>query len=72
MKKMNHAAYQAGLKTKSNDELHAIMIDCFAVMKAIPDNENNGYYADEINYCVSELYRRAKATAIKEGTYHVA
>jgi len=58
--KFDHEGYPARLKGKSDSELHAIMKDCRAAIKANPDAEKvkSGYYEDEINYCANELHRR--------------
>jgi hypothetical protein len=58
MKTMNHATYPKSLKTKSSESLRYIIADCQKAIAAMPDNENNGYYADEINYCSMELAKR--------------
>ncbi len=58
MKTMDHRAYPKQLKTKSSDSLKYIIADCQKAIAAMPDNENNGYYADEINYCSMELHSR--------------
>jgi len=57
-KRMDHAAYPKSLKSKSWAELRFIIDDCKAALAANPDGENAGYYADEINYACSEIYRR--------------
>ena len=65
-KVMNHGEYQKSLRTKSDAALRFIMRDAREAMDAMPDNPNNGYYADEISYCASELFRR-KQELIKKG-----
>jgi hypothetical protein len=57
-KKMNHGEYQAKVKKMSDAALRYVIKDAREAMAAMPDGENVGYYADEINYCCSELYRR--------------
>jgi hypothetical protein len=59
-KHMDHAAYPESLKTKSDQRLRFIMKDAYEAMKANPENPNNGYYQDEINYCANELQRRQR------------
>lgn len=59
MKTMNHASYPKSLKTKSVESLKYIIKDASEAIKANPENENNGYYQDEINYCCNEINRRA-------------
>lgn len=58
MKKMDHKEYPKSLKTKSIDELNYIMKDAYEATQAMPNNPNNGYYLDEINYCAMEINRR--------------
>jgi hypothetical protein len=60
--KIDHAAYQEALKNKSDDELRHIIKDASEAIKAYPEatKVQNGYYQDEINYCVNELHRRKK------------
>jgi hypothetical protein len=54
-KVMDHGSYQKNLKKKSVEELRFIIKDASEAMKAMPDNPNNGYYADEVNYASMEL-----------------
>jgi hypothetical protein len=58
IKVMDHASYQKNLKKKSVEELRYIIKDASGAMLAMPDNPNNGYYADEVNYAAMELNRR--------------
>jgi hypothetical protein len=55
---MDHAAYQAKLKTKSFAELLFIIKDAQAAMAANPENPKNSYYADEVCYAGMEIRRR--------------
>ena len=57
---MDHAEYQNKTRTMRVEELYYTMKDCKQAMSAYPDNVNNGYYADEINYCGMELHRRRR------------
>lgn len=57
-KKMDHAAYQANLKSKSFDELAFIIQDAKEAEIANPQSENSGYYADEVHYASAEIRRR--------------
>jgi hypothetical protein len=59
MKHMNHAEYQRKLKSKSEAELRFIIKDATEAQEVNPTNANNGYYADEVHYCLAELRRRA-------------
>ncbi len=58
MKNMNHIEYPKSLKTKLTAELRFIIKDAKEAMEAMPDNENNSYYADEVCYCINELNNR--------------
>ncbi len=58
MKNMDHAAYQRKVRTMSIESLRFTIKDCQEAIKANPENLNNGYYADEINYCAMELKKR--------------
>lgn len=64
---MDHTEYPKRLRTKTEAELRYIIQDASAAMKAMPDNPNNGYYADEVNYCADELHRRKQKELIKQG-----
>ena len=55
---IDHNEYPKKLKTKNVVELRYIIKDCKEAIAAMPDNLKNGYYADEINYCVMELNSR--------------
>jgi hypothetical protein len=57
---MNHAEYPRKLRTKTESELYYIVKDCKAAIAANPDNPNNGYYQDEINYVCNEQARRIR------------
>jgi len=57
-KKMNHAEYQIALTKKTSDQLVFIAKDAREAVKAMPDGENAGYYADEVHYCLQEIRRR--------------
>lgn len=58
VKHMDHAAYQATLRTKSMAELRFIAKDAREAMDAQPDGPNAGYYADEVHYAAAEIKRR--------------
>jgi hypothetical protein len=58
MKKMDHSAYQRKVRMLNSEALRYTIKDCQAAIRANPENPNNGYYADEINYCAMELKRR--------------
>lgn len=57
-KTMNHAAYQRGLRSKSEAELRFIIADAGEAARINPSGENHGYYADEVHYAAMELKRR--------------
>lgn len=63
----DHAAYAAKVKNMSEEQLRYIIKDAQEAIKANPESPKSkyGYYADEINYCVSELHRRGKSDAQK-------
>lgn len=67
-KHMDHVAYPESLKTKSDQQLRFIMKDAYEAMKANPDNPNNGYYQDEINYCANEINRRQRGVKAQQGS----
>ena len=58
IKKMDHLKYQRDIRRLSDESLRYIIQDAQAAIRANPDNPNNDFYADEANYCYSELYRR--------------
>ena len=58
-KVMDHNAYQKKTSTMLDEELYHTIRDCKAAMIANPRGINDGYYADEINYCAMELHRRS-------------
>jgi hypothetical protein len=58
MKVMNHGEYQKSLKNKTESILRFIIQDAQEAMKALPENPNNSFYADEVHYCHMELQRR--------------
>lgn len=57
-KKMDHAAYQRGLKKKTPAELRFIAKDASEAARVNPEGENAGYYADEVHYALAELNLR--------------
>jgi hypothetical protein len=59
---INHSEYSQKVKTLTTESLRYIIKDCQQAMKAMPNNPKNGYYADEICYCTSELYAREQKT----------
>jgi hypothetical protein len=58
MSQVDHGAYKKKVKKMTEAELRYTIKDAQGAIEALPDNEKNGYYADEINYCAEELYRR--------------
>ena len=58
MKTMNHTDYAKACRTKTEAELRFTIQDAAEAVRANPDGENAGYYADEVNYASSELFRR--------------
>lgn len=61
MKKMNHTDYPKRLKKLNLAQLWFIISDCQETLDAMPNGENAGYYADEINYAGMEIARREKS-----------
>ena len=57
-KKMDHAKYQAELKNKTIIQLAFIIRDAAEAIRAMPDGENAGFYADEVSYATMELNNR--------------
>ena len=48
-----------------------IIKDCGESLIANPENPNNGYYQDEINYASMEINRRKPINPIKEAFHEV-
>jgi hypothetical protein len=57
-KVMNHSEYQQGLMTRDFHSLEYTVKDCTAVLEAWKDHPNQGYYTDEIHYCLAEMRYR--------------
>jgi len=64
MKTINHTEYPKRLRVLSNESLEYIIKDCKEALNSMPNNPNNGYYQDEINYCVNEIAQRKTAKMI--------
>jgi hypothetical protein len=65
---INHAEYAAKVKMMSIDELCYTVQDAKEAIDAMPAGKKAGYYADEINYCASEInhrYQELKDRTIK-------
>ena len=60
MKVMDHSEYPKSLKSKTDEQLLFIIKDCQEALVANPDNQNAGYYSDEICYCSMEWASRSK------------
>ena len=58
MIQINHTQYQIKVKSLSSESLRFIIKDCKEAINAMPNNPKNGYYQDEIHYCVMELNKR--------------
>ena len=56
--KMNHGQYMKKVKRMSVESLRYVIRDCQEALKANPEGNKAGYYADEINYCSMELSKR--------------
>ena len=57
---INHATYQAKVKTMSVEALRFTIADARAAIVAMPDGPKAGYYIDEIHYCAMELRARER------------
>jgi hypothetical protein len=57
---IDHAAYQAICRRRSEAQLAYAIKDAAEAMEAMPDGHKAGYYADEIHYCVAEMERRGR------------
>lgn len=57
---IDHAAYQRKVRKLSEASLRFIISDARKAIEAMPDGPKANYYADEINYCASELHRRSQ------------
>lgn len=57
---INHAEYQKKVRTMTNDSLRWCIKDCKEAIAALPEGHKAGYYADEINYCSTELNKRSR------------
>ena len=53
---INHSEYSEKVRHMSMDALLYVIKDCKAAIAAMPDGHKAGYYADEINYCASEIH----------------
>ena len=65
-KYMEHGEYQGKTKAMTNEQLHFTILDARDAIAANPRGINNDYYADEINYCSMELFRRRKQGKISD------
>ena len=54
----DHSAYSERVKAMTAAQLRYTINDARAAIRAHPTGHKAGYYADEINYCASELHRR--------------
>jgi len=57
---IDHKSYAARVRGLSIAALRYAIKDAQAAIKAHPHGHKAGYYADEINYCASELSRRTR------------
>ncbi len=55
---MNHTEYMNKTRKMSDDSLRYVIKDCQEALKANPDSEKAGHYADEICYCSMEIVKR--------------
>ena len=59
-KQMDHVQYIRKTRGMTDAYLRYVIDDAREAISAQPDGVNAGYYADEINYCSMELFRREK------------
>jgi hypothetical protein len=62
---IDHAAYQRKVRGLSDASLRYIIRDASAAIRAMPEGPKANYYADEINYCATELNRRRNSKEIR-------
>jgi len=65
-KYMDYGKYQSKTEAMTNEELHSKILNARDVIAANPRGVNNDYYADEINYCAMELFRRRNQGKISD------
>ena len=65
-KHMEHGKYQGKTKAMAKEQLHFTILDARDAIAANPRGVNNDYYADEMNYCSMELFRRRKQGEISD------
>ena len=58
---IDHEAYQKKVISMTIAQLKWTIADCKEALALNPNGEKSSYYADEICYCSSELYRRQLA-----------
>jgi len=61
---IDHVEYPKRLRTKSDAALRFIVKDATEAMRANPEGQKAGYYADEVNYASNELARRRNGTRL--------
>ena len=65
-KYMEYGKYQRKTEAMTNEKLHSTILHARSAIAANPRGVNGDYYADEINYCSIELYRRRKQGKIPD------
>ena len=55
---IDHVAYAKKVRGMTMEQLLFVIKDCKAAIECNPTGYKAGYYADEINYCASEIHRR--------------
>jgi len=65
-KKMNHAEYQAKLRSMDENAIRFILKDAKEAIESNPNGPNAGYYQDEISYAAMELKKRREANRLPE------
>ena len=65
-KYMEYGKYQRKPEAMTSQELHSTILHARSAIAANARGVNGDYYADEINYCSMELYRRRKQGKISD------
>ena len=65
-KYMEYGEYQRKTEAMTSQELHSTIFRARNAIAENPRGVNGDYYADEINYCSMELFRRRKQGKIND------
>lgn len=64
IKRMDHIEYPKRLESLTEEALRYLIKDAKEAAEAMPEGPNAGYYLDEVNYAVNELYRRRRRAGL--------